>query len=122
MTACLGIRGATTAEENTKEAICDATRELFSRMVEENEIESPQVAAAFFTTTQDLNAAFPATAVREMGWEHTALLCSHEMAVPDSLSKCIRVLILVNTDKEPRQIVNVYLRGATNLRSETVGS
>ena len=122
MTVCRGIRGATTAEDNTKEAIFDATKEVFRKIVEANQIQETQVAAAFFTTTQDLNAAFPATAVREMGWNHTALLCSHEMAVPDGLPRCIRVLILVNTDKEPHELVNVYLRGAVNLRSESTES
>ena len=122
MTMCRGIRGATTAEDNTKEAIFAATNEVFRKIVEANQIQETQVAAAFFTTTQDLNAAFPATAVREMGWNHTALLCSHEMAVPDGLPRCIRVLILVNTDKEPQELVNVYLRGAVNLRSESTES
>ncbi len=120
MMVCRGIRGATTAEDNTREAIFAATKELFRQVVEANQIHEAQVAAVFLTTTQDLNAAFPATAVREMGWDHTALLCSHEMAVPNSLPKCIRVLILVNTDKEPHQLVNIYLRGAVNLRSESM--
>ncbi len=118
MTMCRGIRGATTAPENTKEAIFEATRDLFQKLVQVNEIEEAQVAATFFTTTADLNSAFPATAVREMGWTNTALLCGHEMAVPDSLPRCIRVLILVNTDKEPHELVNLYLREAVNLRGE----
>ena len=118
MTVCRGVRGATTAEDNTKEAIFAATRELFRHIVEANQIEETQVAAAFFTTTSDLNAAFPATEVRKMGWENTALLCGHEMAVPDGLPRCIRVLILVNTDKGPHELVNVYLREAINLRSD----
>ena len=117
MTVCRGIRGATTAEENTREAIFSATRELFCKIVEANQIQEPQVAATFFTTTTDLNASFPATAIREMGWSHTALLCGHEMAVPDSLPRCIRILILVNTDKEPEELTNVYLKGAVNLRA-----
>ncbi len=122
MTMCRGVRGAITADENTKAAIYAATEELFDKMVEANNIQKGQVAAAIFTTTQDLNAAFPATAVRQKGWSNTALMCGHEMAVPNSLSRCIRVLILVNTDKEPRDLVNVYLRGAVNLRSEGLES
>ena len=98
------------ADDNTKEAIFSATQELFSEIVEANQVQQGEIAAAFFTTTQDLNAAFPATAVREMGWDSTALLCGHEMAVPDALPRCIRVLILVNTDLEPQGLVNVYLR------------
>ena len=117
-TVCRGIRGAITAEANTQEAIFDASRELFSKIVEANQIQEPQIAAALFSTTQDLNAAFPATAVRKMGWNSTAFLCSHEMGVPEGLSRCIRVLILVNTDKEPHELVNVYLKEASKLRSE----
>ena len=118
MTMCRGIRGAITAEDNSKEAIFAATKELFHKLVEANQVQETQVAATFFTTTHDLNAAFPATAIREMGWNRTALLCGHEMEVPDSMPKCIRVLVLVNTDKEPEELVNVYLRDATSLRPE----
>ena len=120
MAVCRGIRGATTAEDNSKEAIFAATKELFGNITEANNIQESQVAAAFFTTTADLNAAFPATAVREMGWKRTALLCGHEMDVPEGLPRCIRVLILVNTDKEPEELVNVYLREATRLRPDEV--
>ena len=118
MTVCRGIRGATTADDNSRDAIFSATEELFSKIVEANQVQEDQIAAAFFTTTQDLNSAFPATAVRRMGWERTALLCSHEMMVPDGLPRCIRVLILVNTEKESQQLVNIYLKGAVNLRVE----
>ena len=122
MTVCRGIRGATTSDENTKEAIFSASTELFRRIVDANQIQEGQVAAAFFTTTQDLNAAFPATAVREMGWSDTAFLCGHEMVVPDGLPHCIRVLVLVNTDKQPHELVNVYLREAVKLRQESSGA
>ena len=117
MSVCRGIRGATTTQENTRESIFAATQELFKQMVAANEIVESDVAAVFLTATQDLDAAFPATAVRNLGWDKTALLCSHEIAVPNSLSKCIRVLILVNTEKGPDDLVNVYLRDATTLRS-----
>ena len=118
-TVCRGIRGAITVEDNTKEAIFAATKELFGKLIEANQIQEPQLAAVFFTTTPDLNAAFPATAVREMGWKQTALLCGHEMAVPDGLPRCIRILVLLNTEKGPEELVDAYLRGAVNLRSES---
>ena len=116
MSFCRGIRGATTTPDNTMEAIFDATQELFQQMVAANEIVEDDVAAVFLTATQDLDAAFPATAVRNLGWDKTALLCSTEIAVPYSLSKFIRILILVNTDKRPDDMVHVYLRDAVNLR------
>ena len=90
------------------------------RLTEANELETDDIAAAMFTTTVDLNAEFPALAARKMGWEYVALLDSHEMRVPDALTQCIRVLILVNTDKAPQELTNVYLRGATNLRDRGI--
>lgn len=113
---CRGIRGATTAEANTREAILDATRELLAALVEANDVRVEDIAAVWFTTTPDLNAEFPALAARQMGWEHTALLCGHEMAVPDGLPRCIRVLMLVNTEKRPEDLRHIYLRGAQALR------
>ena len=114
---CRGIRGATTADENSKEAILDATKELLRLIVSSNAIEIDQVASVSFTTTQDLNAEFPAAAAREMGWEDTALLCGHEMNVPNGLPMCIRVLLLINTEKKASELKRVYIRGARNLRS-----
>ncbi len=112
-----GIRGATTADENTKEAIVEATRELLERLVEANGILVDDVAAVIFTTTRDLNAEFPAVAARLMGWNYVALMCSHEMTVPDAQTRCIRALVLVNTEKAAEELSNIYLRGAANLRA-----
>lgn len=114
--ACRGIRGATTVKENTKEAIVEATEELLEKMARSNGIVPEDVAFAFFTTTRDVNAEFPAVAARLMGWEHVALMCGHEMDVPDATPGVVRVMALVNTDKRQDQLVNVYLRGAVNLR------
>lgn len=117
MTGVRGIRGATTADTNSKESILEATKELLGRLVEANEIEVDDVAAAYFTATDDLNAEFPALAARQMGWTRTALMCAREMNVEGGAGQCIRVLLLVNTDKTPDEIDFVYLRGASSLRS-----
>ena len=111
-----GVRGATTADANTKQSILHATTEMLTELVEANGIEVDDIAAAHFTTTQDLNAEFPAVAARLMGWEYVALMCGHEMAVPDAQPRCIRVMVLVNTNKSPGELRNVYLREAINLR------
>ncbi len=113
-----GVRGATTIEANTVEAVLEATGELLSAMVEANDIDAEYVASALFTTTPDVNAEFPAVAAREMGWEHVALLCGHEMSVPKALKMCLRILLHVNTDKPARDIRHIYLRGATALRPD----
>jgi chorismate mutase len=115
---CRGIRGATTVEANTREAILDATTELLLAMVKANDIQPEYLASAVFTTTPDLNAEFPALAARKLGWNDVALLCGHEMAVPGSLPMCLRILLHVNTDKSADQIVHVYLRGAKVLRPD----
>ena len=113
---CRGIRGATTVEENTKEAILEATEELLHLLIEANDIEVNQIAAATFTTTKDLNAEYPAVAARHIGWADTALLCGHEMDVSTGLLKCIRILLLVNTDKSAGEIKHIYIKEAKNLK------
>ena len=113
---CRGIRGAVTVPANNKESIIAATKELLEKMVQTNNIEMGEIAAIFFTTTSDLNAEFPATATRELGWpQQLALLCGHEMNVPNSLPLCLRILMLVNTEKTAEEIVHVYLGEAKNL-------
>ena len=73
------IRGATTAEENTKGSIVESTIDLLKHIVEENDLDENEVISAFFTTTKDLNAQFPAVAARTIGWTKVALMCSHEI-------------------------------------------
>lgn len=114
--ACRGIRGATTVEVNEREAILAATGELLALMVERNHLHPEDVASAIFTTTVDLNAAFPAEAARQMGWTEVPLLCSHEIDVPGSLKGCIRILLHVNTDRTARDMFHVYIKAAKNLR------
>lgn len=114
--ACRGIRGATTVDSNTKEDILAAGKELLQKMVEANGIVPENVACAIFTTTPDLDAEFPAGAARQLGWSNAALLCAQEMDVPGSLQKCLRILILYNTEKRADEIVHVYIKGATTLK------
>ena len=111
-----GIRGATTADENTREAILDATADLLRQMVEANGTEIEDVAAVYFTVTQDLDAEFPPLAARRMGWTDLALLCATEMPVPGSQGRCIRVLMIVNSEKSQGDVQFIYLKDAANLR------
>ena len=115
-----GIRGATIADENTQRSILEATVELLTALVESNEVDVDDIAAAYFTTTEDLNAEFPAAAARQLGWQYVALLCAHEMQVPNAMDRVIRVLLLVNTDREASEIEFKYLRGADALRKRVV--
>ena len=115
---CRGVRGATTADANTSEAILKATRELLALMIRLNGILPEDVASAIFSTTPDLDAEFPALAARQLNWMHVALMCNHELDVPGSLQKCIRILIHWNTDKSADEIQHVYVKNAANLRPD----
>ncbi len=115
---CRGLRGATTVDANTPEAILTETRRLLALMIKLNDIRPEDVSSVLFTTTRDLTAEYPALAARQLGWLDTALLCSHEMDVPSGLPRCVRVLVNWNTDKSSHDLVHVYLRGARNLRPD----
>lgn len=118
MMRCRGIRGATTVERNDAEDILEATRELLAAIADANDIDVENVASAIFTTSPDLDAAFPAVAARGFGWDEIALMCMHEIGVPGSLERVIRVLIHYNTHKSLREIHHVYLRRAVDLRPD----
>jgi chorismate mutase len=115
---CRGVRGATVAAENTAEAILSATRELLYTMIHYNGLDAADVASAYFTTTTDLTAIYPATAARQLGWFDVPLLCGHEMQVPNGLPLCIRILLHWNTRIPQDQINHIYLHEATTLRPD----
>ncbi|MCA9858440.1 MAG: chorismate mutase [Thermomicrobiales bacterium] len=115
---CRGIRGATTADANTAEDILEATTEMMNLLIRLNDLEPEHVVSAIFTTSPDLNATFPAVAAREIGWYEVPLMCAHEMDVPASLQKAVRVLLQINTTKSASEIRHVYLKGARQLRPE----
>jgi chorismate mutase len=116
--ACRGIRGATTAIANTAEDILEATDELMRVLIHLNDLEPEDIVSAIFTTTPDLTATFPALAARNIGWTEVPLICSHEMNVPGSLQRAVRVLLHVNTTRTPQEIRHVYLKDAQQLRPE----
>jgi chorismate mutase len=115
-----GVRGATTADDNTREAILAATCELLELMIAANGLNPDDVASAIFTTTNDLNADYPALAARALGWHEVALMCMHEMNVPHGLKMCIRVLLHWNTAVSAQGVKHVYIKGAVNLRPDRV--
>jgi len=116
--ASRGIRGAVTVESNDAGAIIAATRELLEQIVAVNELSIADVACIIFTATPDLDTGYPARAARDMGWMDTPLLCEQEMVVKGGMPRCIRVLMLWNTDLGPEQIRHVYLGKAQALRPD----
>jgi len=113
-----GIRGATTTESNTVEAILTATTELLETLIDVNNLDPDNIASIFFSATKDLNAVFPARAAREMGMKYTPLLCLTEIEVPGGLTKCIRVLIHALSERTQKEIRHIYLHDAKTLRED----
>lgn len=113
-----GVRGATTVEEDSAQAIWSATQELMQMLIQANGIDEDDVASVIFTATPDLTAAYPAKAARDLGWTQVALMGCQEMAVPGGLQRCIRVLIHWNTAKRNGELRHVFLREAVTLRPD----
>src|SRR5215813_2457189 len=113
---CRGIRGATTVEQNDRDEILAATKELLELLIAKNDLQKEDVASAIFSMTDDLDADFPALAARDLGWTEVALICMREIPVPNSLRKCIRILLHVNTERSANEIQHVYIHGAVILR------
>jgi chorismate mutase len=117
-----GIRGATTATADTPEAITEATEELLTELIRLNDLDPAEVCFAYFTTTHDLTAEFPAYAARRLGWVEVPLLCGHDMDVrlpnPRGVPMCIRILLLYNTGKPQSAMRFAYLRGAQAIKAD----
>jgi chorismate mutase len=115
------LRGATTVDENTAEAILAATDELLRTLIERNDLDSDEMVSCLFTCTEDLDAEFPAVAARRLGLSHVPLLCAREIDVPGALPRVIRVLMHTYADPAtPAR--HVFLRDAVNLRADLEGA
>ena len=118
-----GVKGATTTKGTSAKDVLDATEELLFKLIQVNNIEQDDVASVQFSTSPDLVAEFPAVAARErLGWNDVPLMCSHEMARPGALTRCVRILILWNTNKVQNEIIHVYLHDAAKLRPDLSNS
>lgn len=114
-----GLRGATSCAENSATSILEATQGLLEEILRANQLtDFDEIVSAIFTTTADLDAAFPAEAARELGMHRVPLLCANEIDVPGAMPQCIRILLHVNTDKPASEMVHVYLREARRLRPD----
>lgn len=114
-----GIRGATTVKENNETEIVAVTKTLFEDMIEKNTIVAESVSHVFISATQDIDACFPAKAMREIpGWKHVPVMCMREMDVQDGLAMCVRIMMVVQTDKAQDEIVHVFNNEAIKLRPD----
>ena len=112
------LRGATTADSNTKEDIVQATTELLEEMLDRNDIATDDLILITFTGTKDLTAEFPAAAVRKVGLSHVPVICARELDIEGALQGTIRVMILLYTEKAREQLRHVYIKDARQLRTD----
>jgi chorismate mutase len=116
-----GIRGATTVSIDTEKEVLDATSEMLEKIATANpSLHTEDIANVLFTVTEDVVAAYPALAARQIGWDLVPMLCAREIPVPNSLPLCIRVLIQWNTNLAQEEVNHIYLRGAKILRPDLI--
>lgn len=115
-----GIRGAITVDENTVEAVNLAVVELISEMKNKNNYKEEDISHVIFTMTEDLDCVYPAKAARDVfkEWSNVPMMCMQELKIKNSLEKCLRILIILNTSVAQKDIKHVYLKGAKILRKD----
>lgn len=116
--AVRALRGATTVEADTPEEIGDATVALLTEMFERNGVDHDDLISIWFTVTEDLCSAFPATGARRIGLGDVPLLCAREIPVPGSMPQCIRVLVHLASQRPRKDLHHVYLGRAATLRDD----
>jgi chorismate mutase len=116
--AVRAVRGATTIDEDTIEAVTDRVVALLGRILERNGLVEDDIISILFTATEDITSTFPATAARTMGLGAVPLICARELAVVGSVPLCIRVMMHVTTERGRAEMHHVYLEGAQGLRDD----
>ncbi|MBO1003048.1 chorismate mutase [Pseudogracilibacillus auburnensis] len=116
-----GFRGATTVTKNDEAEIMKETKKLVVEMVEVNNIEPSEISHVLFSVTDELNAGFPAKVARQMsGWTHVPVMCMKEIDVPNSLERCVRVMLVAKTNLQQDEIIHVFLNDAVKLRPDLI--
>src|SRR5699024_3164633 len=114
-----GFRGATTVQYNDTNEILTATEKLLRNSIEKNAIQPEDIYHIFFSVTADLDACFPAKAIRSIdGFTHVSVMCMQEIDVPYSLVKCIRMMIVTETDLEQEELEHIIINKAVSLRPD----
>lgn len=115
-----GIRGAITVDDNSYDCLRAAVVELIAEIERKNEFSAQDISHVIFTLTKDINCVYPAKIAREefADWKFVPMMCVQEMEIEQSLTMCLRVLIVINTELKQEEIVPVYLKGAKILRKD----
>lgn len=114
-----GIRGATTVSQDEEQEVLEVTETLVLEMAKANAVQPEDIVSVIVSTTVDVTSTFPAKAVRSIeGWTYIPVMCTHEIDVKGAISKCIRVLMHVNTTTSQRDITHIYQNEAVKLRPD----
>lgn len=112
------LRGATTVDEDTREAMDEAVIELFAELFARNDLHADDLISVMLTATDDLHARFPAASAREFGLHSVPLICARELDIIGATPRCVRVMIHLETERARDELHHVYLRGAASLRDD----
>ncbi|HXA34526.1 MAG TPA: chorismate mutase [Acidimicrobiales bacterium] len=112
------VRGATTVDADTPEAIRARVVALLEQVLKQNGLSEDDIISILFTATEDIVSTFPATAARSMGLGAVPLICARELSIVGSVPRCIRVMLHVETERRRDEIHHVYLEGAKGLRDD----
>ena len=111
------VRGAVQADANEPAAIAGATTELMRELLDRNELAPEAMVSCLFTTTDDLDAEFPAVAARSLGLDTVPLLCCREIPVPGSMPRVIRAMVHYYAPVS-HVAAHVYLGATQDLRTD----
>lgn len=114
----VAIRGATNIYINSENEIIEKTEELLRAIIEKNSLDIKDIISIIFTATEDLTKVYPAKAARNIGITRAGLMCLNEMYVENSMTNCLRVLVLSNSSKTMDDIRHVYLYDTIKLRPD----
>ncbi|HWF20609.1 MAG TPA: chorismate mutase [Acidimicrobiales bacterium] len=112
------VRGATTVDADTPEAIRERVVALLEQVLKQNGLSEDDIISILFTATEDIVSTFPATAARSMGLGAVPLICARELSIVGSVPRCVRVMLHVETERPRSDIHHVYLEGAKGLRDD----
>ena len=119
--AVRALRGATTVDDDTVEQVTERVVALLEEMLQRNAVDHDDLISIWFTATDDIHSAFPATAARTIGLGDVPLICARERDIDGGMPRCIRVLMHLVTERSRGELRHIYLEGARGLRDDLPG-
>src|SRR3954449_13330337 len=92
-------------------------KETLREVISRNELAPEGLVSCLLTTTDDLDAEFPAVAARRLGLDALPLICAREIAVPGGMPRVIRAMVHYYAPVGHRP-AHAYIGDAQELRSD----